>query len=106
MHTTRTSHTRDPAGLLTTHTPHTHANTHTHTPHTHAHTHTPHTHTHTHTRTRRTQEAAQTGQIDAANAELASAQQTAKMKEGDMAQLERRRNNLHQQVRGASAARC
>jgi hypothetical protein len=46
----------------------------------------------------RTQEAALTGQIDAANAELANAQQAAKMKEQDLQQLERRRENLHQQV--------
>jgi hypothetical protein len=39
-----------------------------------------------------------TGQIDAANAELANAQQAAKMKEQDLQQLERRRDNLHQQV--------
>lgn len=46
----------------------------------------------------RTQEAALTGQIDAANADLANAQQAAKMKEQDLQQLERRRENLHQQV--------
>lgn len=52
----------------------------------------------------RTQEAALTGQIDAANAELANAQQAAKMKEQDLQQLERRRENLHQQV-GEQASR-
>jgi hypothetical protein len=46
----------------------------------------------------RSQEAALTSQIDAANAELANAQQAAKVKEQDLRQLERRRDNLHQQV--------
>lgn len=46
----------------------------------------------------RAQETALTGQIDGANAALANAQQAAKMKEQDLQQLERRRDNLHQQV--------
>lgn len=54
----------------------------------------------------RSQEAALTGQIDAANAELAQAQQAAQMKGQDLQQLERRRDNLHQQVGGQVFAAC
>jgi hypothetical protein len=45
------------------------------------------------------QEADVNGQIDAANAELALAQQQSSLKGQDLRQLEGRRENLHQQVR-------
>ncbi len=46
----------------------------------------------------RAEQAVLNGQIDVANAELAQAQQAAQMKGQDLQQLERRRDNLHQQV--------
>lgn len=52
----------------------------------------------------RGQEAALAGAIDAANAELAAAQQGAAVKRTDLAAQTRRKNNLHQQVRRAEPA--
>eukprot|EP00879_Flechtneria_rotunda_P006310 GHRR01006632.1.p1 GENE.GHRR01006632.1~~GHRR01006632.1.p1 ORF type:complete len:729 (+),score=251.26 GHRR01006632.1:230-2416(+) len=52
----------------------------------------------------RAQESALAGRIDAANAELARAQQAGHVKQQDLKQLERRRENLNQQVVAMAAA--